>query len=287
MYYDGDQLVNKSFSTRITVYPRDISLTVTRSLLDSDIYVGEVVDVNYVIQNKDSKSIQNISFIYPKSDDYDHHSKKYTIGSLSPNEREEIVLEKIRLKDDVNTRVLGPNITFQDEDGVNYLITTNIITVKPANTNVVEPLYLINRSYDGKTVTDTIKNLGDASGSADLFDIKTYKMSFAPFQEKAISYQTGSPDIEPVSLAYEFNGFTFYSYSNTLVLPSQGTTTTTTIATTTTLVTTTSKATTTTNDDPVLVEKEVKETKKKGFFGRIIDRLKSIFSFIDIKKGEE
>jgi hypothetical protein len=176
-------------------YGKDVSFSVSHDTLvqdektldpifkktvdDSDIYISELLDVNYEIYNSESETIYDLEIFFPQQADVDqvimedtnNFNSYFVADSLDSGEK--IILsgvEKIRPK--INESVLR----FKDSSNKLFFAHSNsgIINVKEGYTQgaliFLDKNYSYNEGEDLINIILNVENFGDSSANIDLFD---------------------------------------------------------------------------------------------------------------------
>jgi len=263
----------------ITINPKNYNLNFRKAISDSDVYIGEIVDVVYTLKNNDDTGIYNITFDFPKTQYADVHHPSITIPSLMAGEEVVQTLESVRYKFNKSAVLGQTTIFYYDENGILYNETTNEIRLTPSYTRVMGQLIFINRTYNysSRVLNTSITNMGAEATAVVLVSEKVYTIDLSPFEKSTIIEKTDAPSNKEVSINYNYHNLDFTSYSNFVTYGVAPTTTTT--SSTTSLETTTQDVATTESASTT----EINDENKPGFWRSIIDRLKKVFTLFKKK----
>jgi hypothetical protein len=224
-YYDPDydQEFIQSEESKLTIKPKELRLTVDRTIDNDEVSIGDVLDVKYVITNsEEEETITNIQLYLPMQKDLDIvGSLEYTIPKLRPGES--ITLpdkHKIKLKHNGSTTVEETRVVYRDiHDTIMFEDTgTDSITIDDESTYAGPAIFVTRELPLDIYANDTVKiklrvqNKGDESAEVTINESRELMKVTVPARgERTVDYSkiissVGDYLFEPAIVTYEHQG---------------------------------------------------------------------------------
>ncbi len=185
----------------IKVIPKKLKVTVSKSVSDEDVYIGEVVKVRYKIENEEEEAAKNLRLVFTDNQKVDTiNNYEFFVERLNPGEDIVIEKEQIRPKVVEDKMVVGTSILYyQDMQGAQFSTVSSSLTMKVQSTYIQGPviwlekksnLYDIQRA-DEIEITITARNIGDEATDVLIIDgDNSWNKQIHPNKEEIIQYKT-------------------------------------------------------------------------------------------------
>ena len=155
----------------IKVIPKKLKISVSKSISDENIYVGEIVKVRYKIENEEEEAAKNLRLVFTDNQKVDTiNNYEFFIERLNPGEDIIIEKEEIRPKNVEEKMIIGTSILYyQDMQGAQFSTVSSSLTMKIQGTYIQGPVILLEKKSniydilraDEVEITITAKNIGD------------------------------------------------------------------------------------------------------------------------------
>lgn len=229
-YIDDGKEFLVSSSQNIIVSPRIPKITLQKSLEESSVYRGGLVDVTYTITNEDSNPVYDLYLEPAGTPEFDNIGAiNYIISKLNPGESETFRAEQIRPKKAGMLNAGHSIFFFTDKNSRRFNTSSGGISLEVNEADINGPAFYIekyltkNMAETGEEVTlkINITNIGldRATGILDgdkKIDLPFYRDVII---ESNVSYDLpGTYKINKSVLEYTYLGGRIYAYSNEPVI---------------------------------------------------------------------
>jgi len=205
-----------------TVIPKKLKIDIRKTVADTEIYTGEIVDVRYTIKNTDEESAKNIKMLFTENQYVDTiNSYNYTLGMLNPDEiRPKITTDKLVIS--------GSTIFYEDLQGSRFNTTSSSLTLKIKDSYIEGPAFILEKSVN-KHVLNTseefevkvnVTNIGNEKGNILIIDgDKKWNKTIAAGDEEIFEYKTriyepGEINLPKIYGYYNYLGNSYRAVSN-------------------------------------------------------------------------
>ncbi len=225
-YTKEDKEFLVSAAKNLLVSPKKPKLSISKSLTDSGIHQGQIVDVTYTISNEDTVPVYDI-FIEPsKSQEFDTlNTFNINISKLEPGEKSVLKAEQLRTKRS-GTFGTGSSVAyFKDKIGRSFNVSSDSLDITVSESKINGPAVYITQEINETSVTVgdeiliaiNITNIGSSflTGNLEGFgEIKVNPGAMQQFQKKIPAASAGTIIIHPVQFYYYIFNNKARSYSN-------------------------------------------------------------------------
>jgi uncharacterized repeat protein (TIGR01451 family) len=214
----------------ITVNPKKLKISVSKSVSDSSIYLGEIVDVRYTIKNEEEEPAKNFKLYFTDNQKVDTINEyNYFIERLNPGEEIIIDSEQIRPKKAEEKMIVGTSLyEYQDMDGAQFSSVSGSLTLKVQEGYMYGPVIWVEKKSDlydimradEVEITITVSNIGDKSADVVIVDgVKSWNKNIAANDEEIITYKKRFYEPEEYTLDkvyayYDYLGNEYRATSN-------------------------------------------------------------------------
>ncbi len=282
-YTDDDDNYTIINSNQVTVKPKKPDVTITKSLGDSTVYQGELVDVSYTITNNEDASVYDLRLITTQDQDFDTLNLfEHNIPKLDPGEKTTFTGEEIRPKVKGSHDIEASLLYYKDEYSRLFNETSNSPSVTVSEDTITGPVLMVyqNASESVYTGVRTLLELNLTNIGSDNIVlsnkevIKTEKIMFEEF-----TYTNNGTYILPrLYYEYDYLDNTFRAFSNKITVKVINENSNNTIEETT--IEEVTEPVEQTKEKIVTTEKETVETEKKpGFIKRFLNWLVKFFTW--------
>lgn len=220
-YTENNITYSYSKKSNLKVIPKKLVLGLTKSISDSDIHKGEIVDIDYTITNTESEIVRNIVLHFPLQKEFDLIGEKtYEIGKLDPGESIDInAEEKIRPKYNNSLTIEKTNLTYEDKYGNEFSKTSGKTSVTIKDGYIQGPAITINKTVPSNVIEHEeyevildIANIGDSDAIVNVRDgIKEWDLTIKAGKKETLSYKTkeieaGVKELGRAEVTYEHLG---------------------------------------------------------------------------------
>lgn len=229
-YNDSWHNYNFSKETNINVAPPDLKLTVRRTVDSKDVFVGNIVDVDYTITNSQKETLANVILYFTPSQYFDTAGNlSYFVGNIDPGEVINLYgIEKVRPKKN-DTRTVASATAFYNDlfFGDIHNSSSGDLRLSVDNGYVSGPMIIINKTVPKEwneskpfVVNLTLTNVGSSAYSVNVFDsgINWSGMVYTS-QPVVISYNMsldsiGKQKLDKAVVKYNYDNNNFTTASN-------------------------------------------------------------------------
>jgi len=271
---------------QVSVKPRTIDISISRSLPDANLYMGAALDVKYVVTNPDEKkTLKNIKVAFPMQPDTDLIGPtEFVIDRLLPGESYTVSgAHRIRAKKNGSIRIAPAIFTYYDERGNVFTKNSSEISFNAEEGYISGPAFILEKAsnetvFAGEriSVQISVKNVGSETGRVKIEDSgNSWGLEISPSETDIIRYtvkagKEGIVNFRPAVASYFYMGRPAYTISNAAQTNVTG------------------KAAEALEDErgasedeeikEVVIEKVSEEAKEKTFFSIVWEALKSAFA---------
>ncbi len=203
-YEENGKAYSYNATSGITVKPKDLKLTVTKSVTESNIYEGEPFSVTYSIKNpSEEDSAQNVLLKFPLQQEFDLVTEKeYMIPHIGPGELVYLYdKERVRAKYNTTLTLLKTTAYYENAEGTPFNTNTSEVSLKIQTSYKKGPYIILEKSapenannLDGFNVSIQAKNIGNEQGTVLITDGQhEFGVLLDPGSEKNFSYTTRIP----------------------------------------------------------------------------------------------
>ena len=213
----------------ITVMPKKLEITVTRNV-PTPLFTGQIVDITYIIENKEKEQLKNILFRFPIQQKFDLvGNKEYFIEKLDPGEKLTIV-EKHKVRAKLNgSQTLEPTeLVYYDDLGNIFRKNSSKATFDVKFGYIDGPAFLLNKTVSKKKINKsesvdvvlTVRNIGTEKGQIKVSDMgKVRDIELSAKEETKFGYsisfdKIGKFELEPAVGEYVYLNKTITTTSN-------------------------------------------------------------------------
>lgn len=197
---ESHELAAKDFETlELDINPKKLTLNVKKTAKTSEIDLGELIKVTYIIENKYSETAYNIHFFYTTSENVDLLEKyDYFLDRLEPGEIIEFQKEVIKPKKVGRYNTGETFIKYNDIDNNQFNYSINSLSINVRNRTINGPLITLEKTFnyikinDGEIYNTTIiaKNKGNEGTKLIIYDDnKKTEFLLRAGQEKNLTYK--------------------------------------------------------------------------------------------------
>lgn len=221
--------VNKE--TIVNVKEPDLKLELKRSVDSRDVFVGNIVDVDYKLRNREDETLSDITIYFEPSQYFDIVGNlSYFVGNLDPDEVINLYgIEQIRPKVNDTQYVEASTAFYKDLFfGRTHNDTSSRLRLKVDNGFISGPMFIINKTvpklayeYDYFTVNLTITNIGSQAYGAIIHDNNmTWNRMIYTRNPAVIRYNMslesiGKRKLEKALVKYSYQGRNYTTASDT------------------------------------------------------------------------
>jgi len=232
-YAEGNVKYGFSKTRGFSVEPKQLDITVQPEV-KGDSFTGTPLNIQYVVENKDSEAASSITLFFPLQQEIDIlGNENYTISRLSPGEK--IVLTdigRIRAKTSGKLTLKPFLVTYLDEDGNLFNLSSKSTSEDVKQTLLIGPALFASKNTS-KTklglnevfkVDLVIENRGNEPANAVVYDLnKTWEFNLLPGRKKTISQSyvadvTGKYEISGAKIKYSSLNQSYATVSNPVSL---------------------------------------------------------------------
>ncbi len=229
-YTKDDQEFSYSKDIRFKVKPKKLKIDVTKTVSDTDIHKGEIINVRYSIENTDEEPANNLVLKFADNENFDAiNTYEYRLDNLNPDEIITIEEEQIRSKASGSRLVIdGSVLSYQDKNGANFNTTSTSLALRVQDTYMQGPAIMLKKiadRYDINTseeinVTINVSNIGNEDANILIVDgDRTWNKTINAGSKKIISYKTrmyeeGEISLPKVYAYYDYLGNRYRAVSN-------------------------------------------------------------------------
>ncbi|MDP2750951.1 MAG: hypothetical protein Q8O89_09040, partial [Nanoarchaeota archaeon] len=220
---------NYSFSklTPITVKPKKLDLTITRTYSSSAVFQGQLIDVDYTLSNGDIEQAKDVYIFFPTQPEIDAvGSILAKVPKLDPGEK--IILHKasaIRGKYNRSIEIQPAFIYYRDIDDNLFSMNSTKESLTFKYSFIDGPAIVIYKNATSNVgpyfpVTVTIQNLGSAILDKLVINDgdKEWQTGLSPGESKTFNYIQSSPpgeyNLDKAVATYSYGGLNFTTASN-------------------------------------------------------------------------
>ncbi|MCX6710409.1 MAG: hypothetical protein NTV63_05690 [Candidatus Woesearchaeota archaeon] len=168
-------------ASQISVVPKILSLSIEKTIAETDIHKGRILTVNYKIRNTDNEMIKNIRIYSKVQREFDQVSPKpyLFIDKLMPNEFQSITSEeRIRPKLNGSNSLKESVVVYEDSYGNVFEKNSSAISVSALESAISGPALLLNKSAaiinrSGSyyaNISIRVRNIGTLGTSGIIYD---------------------------------------------------------------------------------------------------------------------
>jgi len=229
-YIKDNEEYSFSKDSSFKVTPKKLKIVVTKSVSDTEIYNGEIINVRYTIENTDEEPAKNLVLKFADNENFDAiNVYEYRISNLNPDEIITIEKEQIRPKIFGNTLVVdGSVLSYQDKNGANFNTTSTSLTLKVQETYMQGPAIFLKKKSDKYNIniseeiniTINISNIGNEDANVLIVDgDRIWNKTIVAGSKEIISYKTRLYEERETSLPkvyayYDYLGNSYRAVSN-------------------------------------------------------------------------
>ncbi|MBU0536636.1 MAG: hypothetical protein KKE20_06730, partial [Nanoarchaeota archaeon] len=228
-YIFEGQSYNASTEVLVKVKPKEMDIDVSKDVLEDNPSKGQIVHVNYEIENTEKEPIYDVILLFPRQYSTDLVGMtNYTIDQIRPGERISITnQERVRIKTDDSVKLEPTKIIFKDSLGNVFSDETTSRSLDIEDGYLATPALLINISAPIKAIQGEdfnakimISNVGKEATTATLqYGGRTEKVSVMPdsYNIMNLTYNLegqGLVEIPRVFTSYDVEGFTYHTASD-------------------------------------------------------------------------
>lgn len=213
----------------ITVLPKKLDISITRDIV-TPLFMGQIADVEYTIENNNDKQLKNILFKFPVQQNFDVvGAKTYFLEQLDPYEK--LVIDnkhQIRAKTNESQTLEPTEFIYKDDLGNVFRKNSSKSTFNVKNSYIDGPAFLINKSVSKQQINESesfdvvvsVKNVGTEKGKirvTDMGKVRETEISSMGQTEFGYSLQfnkTGKFALEPAFAEYNYLGKNITTISN-------------------------------------------------------------------------
>ncbi|MBU0461857.1 MAG: hypothetical protein KJ574_04700, partial [Nanoarchaeota archaeon] len=232
-YYDPDHemMVTHSKQETMTVKPKELDLTITRTIDDNDADVGDILNIEYTLTNSEEKEIiKDIALYLPLQWEFDIVGPtSYYIERLAPGESITLT-DKQKIKPKLNdTHTVDETLAvYYDVYGTRMMknsSTDSIDIDKPAV--YVGPAIFVNRTVpsqmyanESAKIVFRVVNKGNEPATVRINESgQVFTANIPANGERLVDYTAkistiGTHTFEPALITYEYQGNTFTTISD-------------------------------------------------------------------------
>ncbi|MBI2142132.1 hypothetical protein HYU15_01420, partial [Candidatus Woesearchaeota archaeon] len=215
----------------ITVLAPKFSLDAARSIKETEIYKGNIYEVNYVVKNPDeTQTAKGITITAGLQQDFDLvGSSSYSLPDIDPGETIYFTSkEKIRPKINGSYTVAKSLLQFKNQHGDEFAQNTTELQLTIKDSYLAGPAIMVAKNSSDKTnntdplkIALTIRNTGNEAAIAEITDGNEHFTAYVqPKSETSYNYTTiiptpGFADLPIAFATYTNRGKTYLTGSNT------------------------------------------------------------------------
>jgi hypothetical protein len=220
--------INKISAIKILPIVPDVDFQ--KSLQKDSSYMGETLDVSYIITNKAIDPVKNINIVPQGVQDFDMiNTFSYSIDNLDPGEQKTFTVGKIRPKKAGKLDVGRSIVYYSDKYNRMFNTTSGNPAILVEKADINGPAIYITLSSD-KTMLSApgtailsinLTNLGTQSIKGNLSEFGPTDVLFIRSKsfEKNITFTNpGNNVVEPYKFRYEYQGNVYEATSNELLI---------------------------------------------------------------------
>jgi hypothetical protein len=233
--YDNPQVYTETESTAITIKPEEFDVSLTRTIADSEIYLGEVFDVEYKVENKETDKVaRNIVLTVPLTKNFDliNGERNITIERLNPGEIIAVAdFEKRRGKLGGTYSFEKSSITYENIFGDTFETNSSSNDVEIKNNYVKGPIVSVYKTAQAEVnntdvfeVVINATNTGNEEAYVTITDNgKSYQLKVPKESTSSISYdlripKPGDVDLPKAEGKYSYDGKDYRTASDLMSL---------------------------------------------------------------------
>lgn len=164
----------------VTVKPKQLNIDITRTLDDTNVFEGKVLNLNYQLTNTETVRLKNIRLTLPLQQNFDViGDRTYLVEKLDPGET--LTLDgkqQVRPKDNVSVVLNPTEMTYDDEEGRHYEKNSSSMSMSVKYSYISGPAFVIEKNVsrskinlsDSVDVNLTVLNVGSERGTVDVVD---------------------------------------------------------------------------------------------------------------------
>ncbi|MFW6231355.1 MAG: hypothetical protein ACOC32_05025, partial [Nanoarchaeota archaeon] len=228
-YADGSKTYDFIVSDTFDVDPRDPTVNLNRLPDSKDVVIGEIIPIDYEVENKEDYRIDDIVFDFPGQENtYLIDAISYYLKRLNPGQErtlDDIEKRLIFVHDDSSTSAGRASFSFTDDQGTRHTQEDGPLSFSTEEADMTLPLLNIYKEIDSVSTRDMsytytirIENIGDISAQdVLLFDAgEEYVVSVAAGTNYSRNFTRALPDdylVASSHLSFDAGSHTYYALS--------------------------------------------------------------------------